>query len=403
MGPLCRQILPHMPVDLSPRRGLSRSCQQRVQRRIARQKAVNRAVDALNWLQTGREEVAPIAEDCPLHDELMRHVSEFDVVPISSQEAVDSLLRGRTGYEVDAAPPCVAPYRADKVSLPTEKVGSSLLEDLLPTEAKALLDGFEEKMLKPREEVWQEMDHGEDTRSHWDPTLLRDNEAYSQFVAKLIELNILGLTVEPLETNGVFFVKKKNGTLRMICDCRRANKHLRNPPSVSMSTPETFTTLEVTPGSEVFTSTVDIADCFHRLKIPYCLGRLFSLRPLPAALLGVCTLQGKILGPRSLVWPHLQVLPMGCSWSLYYAQAAVEESVRIALRGLPFTLLGNARQGMQISDDHPAVFVYVDNVGVMAVSEGSANAMMDRIVDTLERQQLKTHERCLASRDTEAL
>eukprot|EP00971_Amphidinium_carterae_P346027 6487276-Amphidinium_carterae.2 len=143
-----------------------------------------------------------------------------------------------------------------------------------------------------------------------------------------------------------------------------------------MSTPETFTSLEIEQGLEVFTSTVHIADCFHRLRIPYQLGRLFSLRPLPASLLGVCSLQGRVLGARDLVWPHLQVLPMGCSWSLYYAQAAVEESVRVALRGIDFTMLGNSRERVAISHAQPAAFVYVDNVGVMSVSQYSANPML---------------------------
>eukprot|EP00971_Amphidinium_carterae_P330078 6462931-Amphidinium_carterae.2 len=252
-----------MPVESSAHRGLSRSCQQRVGKRIAKQKAVNRAVDALNWLQTGREVSPPSVGDCPLHDTLLRHVAEFSVAPISSQEAVDSLLRGRTGYEIDAAPPSVAPYVAGKVSLPPERVGGASLDLLLPPEARALLDRFEDTMLRPREEYWQELDHSGDLEGHWDPCLARDDAAYAELVTRLLGLNIFGLTTEPLETNGLFFVTKKNGMLRMICDCRRANRRPRNPPTVSMSTPETFTTLEVDRVHAVYTSTVDIADCLQ--------------------------------------------------------------------------------------------------------------------------------------------
>eukprot|EP00971_Amphidinium_carterae_P330077 6462931-Amphidinium_carterae.1 len=94
---------------------------------------------------------------------------------------------------------------------------------------------------------------------------------------------------------------------------------------------------------------------------------------------------------------------MGCSWSLYYAQCAVEESVRIALHGMPFTLLGNSREGVELTTERLAVFVYVDNVGVMSTSERDSNLLMDRIVHTLEERQLRTHEQCPASTAAEAL
>eukprot|EP00971_Amphidinium_carterae_P075193 1486272-Amphidinium_carterae.1 len=148
-GTLCHEILPHMPMESSPHRGFSRRCQQRVRKRIARQRAVNRAVDALNWLQTGQEVPTPFAGDCPLHDTLLRHVVGFSVPPISSQ-----LLRGRTGYEIDVAPPSVAPYVVGKVSPLDEPVGMRVCTSC--SLRRALLDGLEEPMLTPREETWQE-------------------------------------------------------------------------------------------------------------------------------------------------------------------------------------------------------------------------------------------------------
>eukprot|EP00971_Amphidinium_carterae_P346028 6487276-Amphidinium_carterae.3 len=82
-------------------------------------------------------------------------------------------------------------------------------------------------MLEPTEEIWQELDHAADLQAYWDPSLAKNDASYAEFVDRLMDLNIVGLTTEPLETNGLFFVKKKNGKLRMICDCRRANRRLR--------------------------------------------------------------------------------------------------------------------------------------------------------------------------------
>ena len=91
--------------------------------------------------------------------------------------------------------------------------------------------------------------------------------------------------------------------VRMILDGRRGSKRLRPAPSVSFASAESFGAIEVEVPLE-FTGSVasirrylsslgihvgqaDIRDCFHRIKIPLGLARLYSLKPIRAEQLGL--------------------------------------------------------------------------------------------------------------------
>ena len=73
----------------------------------------------------------------------------------------------------------------------------------------------------------------------------------------------------------------------------------------------------------------DVKDAFHRMLIPGRFRRLFGLPPLPAEVLGLVgqVLDGHLLREGDLVYPVPAALPMGCSWSLYFAQRAVQNTV----------------------------------------------------------------------------
>ena len=140
-----------------------------------------------------------------------------------------------------------------------------------------------------------------------DPVLKRDDSKYIDFVNDLVQRGLVSFTVTPREQAAFFFVKK-SGQLRLIVDGRRANRILRPPPSVSLATPESFAALEVESDQPIYTSTADVADCFHRMRIGREFGELFCLRPLPAARFGVSSIYGSPVDASSLVWPHLAVL-----------------------------------------------------------------------------------------------
>ena len=107
---------------------------------------------------------------------------------------------------------------------------------------------------------------------------------------------------------GLFFVRKKGDTQRMIIDARAVNERFRTPPALQMTAPEGLSRLEAGNLGELYVASKDVDNFFHRLR---CL--VNSRSGLPWSPL-----------PR-VSWDS----PLtGFSWSAYLAQWACEETVR---------------------------------------------------------------------------
>ena len=74
----------------------------------------------------------------------------------------------------------------------------------------------------------------------------------------------------------MFFVHKKNGTLRLILDCRPTNEVFLRPPSTPLATPECLSSFEIgdpagpdiTDDVFVYIGISDIDNAFHRMRMP---------------------------------------------------------------------------------------------------------------------------------------
>ena len=77
-----------------------------------------------------------------------------------------------------------------------------------------------------------------------DPVLLRKPAEYAHFVAQLLQRNIIRFTCTPKSRLGIFFVRKKNGKLRLIVDCRKVNAVFRTPPKGHVVSSAVFGDLE---------------------------------------------------------------------------------------------------------------------------------------------------------------
>ena len=117
-----------------------------------------------------------------------------------------------------------------------------------------------------------------------DATFRADPGRYMQFVTRLFDIGILGVTDTCKERATPFFVGKKGGKQRMVLDCRSVNELFRSPPSPDLGSAECFSRLSTaersaqapppvppeqrgageynTPRS-VFFVDADIKNCFH--------------------------------------------------------------------------------------------------------------------------------------------
>ena len=71
----------------------------------------------------------------------------------SPQECYRELLRGRAGYDFDAAGVTLAPFHKDRVSLPEDLTHSPFVADLLDAAGRSLLEVAAEPLLRPADEV----------------------------------------------------------------------------------------------------------------------------------------------------------------------------------------------------------------------------------------------------------
>jgi hypothetical protein len=154
--------------------------------------------------------------------------------------------------------------------------------------------------------------------------------------------------------------------LRLIVDARASNLHFQNPPGVVMAGPEVFANMEVAHTGQLFIAETDIDNCFYRLRIDENYGRYFSLPGVKASDFGITHVAGDLVGPDERIYPCLAVLPMGHTWSLYYAQNVSEHQTSSVpdLAGCR-PMRGDGSSSVLADPSELTYFVYVDNIGVI--------------------------------------
>ena len=288
------------------------------------------AVDALNWCASSV--LGAVGVDPGIHDDVARHVEGRVLdrgVPLDRQNkeaAARELLRAKWGYHVGAS--TVEPFRRESVSLPELDNNAPWLVDVLPACDRDLLLDVKGKMMKDVAETMESSDHGVPIKPYMDEGLARDKVLYRDFVLELHERGLVSFTRRPKSECTLFFVAKKGGKQRMIVDARKVNSLFRAPPSVALTSPEHFSELELS-GDRMFQATADISNYFYRLRIDRSLGGYFALPGICASELGFVHFEGNMIRPSDRVYPYLTVLPMGFSWSVWFAQRACVHQVRL--------------------------------------------------------------------------
>ncbi|CAE7243495.1 pksN [Symbiodinium natans] len=400
----------------------------------------NEAVRALNWMAGAPQDRGAFSPS-RLQQEALEHVKAACVAslelpegatsPCSPEAAFRELLRGSSVYE--AAGSTLASFSLDRVSLPESVHDCPQVTDLLyGTDAHQYLED-PERMLKPAE------DHS-DITPYWDPLLRKSVRHYKSLIQRLHKIGYCSYTLTPKERAGIFVVKKSDGVRqRLIIDGRRANFRFATPPSVRLCSPESFAKAEITwedfdhtlfPGfealPELHVGLSDIRDCFHRLKQPRWLQEFFCFDPVPAKWVGLSgqELGGTQLKPDDLVYPMPSSLPMGCSWSLYFAQTiseklmgevkGLEQSSLLRDRGPPLVIkvpreLLEGRSdpgpgaGKPRPEGDPRHYVYVDNLGVLSMDRSVVESSLSSITETFEQRGLKLHPGEVKSHKVDAL
>ncbi|CAK0812006.1 unnamed protein product [Prorocentrum cordatum] len=275
---------------------------------------------------------------------------------------------------------------------------------MLPAQAKEYLEELASRMLLPPQEAALIRELDGLPGCHTDPLLLPRPRSYGKFARRALSIGLVTLPQRPKSVLGLFVVKKKDGArLRLIVDCRRSNALFRPPPGVDLLSGEGLGRVEMPiMGASDFAGLCavlgvgDAADCFHGMKLQGDIRHYFSWPPLDAALTGETLVERRPVHAGEQVWPMSQSLPMGFSWSLYFAQAANQRrldrqpslagSLRLSDRGPPL-VLGRGTVGSELGH-----YMYVDNAGVIGFDAARVTCALQEAQRDFDGDHLKFHE-----------
>ena len=297
----------------------------------------NDAIEALNSLSGISE--SEIAADHSLGLGTKTALSNIDIAinglgspppGLTSEGALAELLRSSSVYSDSRID--VAPYAKDRVSWPP--IGSTpcaLVAGLSEADSSWLSD-WRAHMLKSNDVCTGTTTSHHDSmpfKPHSDRSLFSSPKVYGDFLDRLSAAGMINWnTPEAGEDGvlGVFFVTKKDGSLRIIFDTRKLNESFKDPPSTNLPSAAAFSSVEAPDGAEVFMGSADVKNAFYVLETPPELSRMFTLPKIKRKHVKQCSSvpDGNL---DDYLIPSLRVLPMGWSWSLHLCQMFVSSQV----------------------------------------------------------------------------
>jgi len=175
-----------------------------------------------------------------------------------------------SGYFVERPP---VPVDADKLALPERAGNVPLLSLLAPVHATAFADPYAWLLPVP-------------PRSLPKPFLHVKRGGYLAVVRRLFGANMISFTTrKPLAVNGLFAVRKSDGSDRLIVDARPAGALCSNPPAISLANPELIALLRAEGRFSV--AKEDFETYFYQLLVPESWWPLFGLPAVSAAEFGL--------------------------------------------------------------------------------------------------------------------
>ena len=115
---------------------------------------------------------------------------------------------------------------------------------------------------------------------------------------------------------GMFDVNKKSDEQRLALDARYASCHFAEPPKVHLASWQSFATIEVEPGQQIWIGNVDIQVAFYAMEFPQDLMTDFGLpHGVRAGDVRVIAIDGSEIHLGQKVYPVLAAVPMGWTHS----------------------------------------------------------------------------------------
>ena len=178
-------------------------------------------------------------------------------------------------------------------------------------------------MLRDKQDFRQHISNSKTCKPYCDPSLFASRKTYADF---LLRLHLAGMLKFRRASGsqgslGVFFVKKKDGTLRIIFDTRKLNLRFKDPPKTQLPTASAFSQLECPADANLFIAGGDIRNACYGLSVPEDISNMFTLPFISASDLDSSIVDCLPYDSNTLLAPCLTVLPMGWNWALHLCQS----------------------------------------------------------------------------------
>ena len=212
------------------------------------------------------------------------------------------------------------------------------------------------------------------------------------FVREHVQRKIVAFKAKIRAEAGVFFVSKKNVRIRLVVDARRRNQNWIRLPSIRLASIAAVVEHTAEDGESRFFPAQDIADCYYQFSLPDGLVDGFGLKPVPARIAGITSLDGEAVRLEIPVIPCRRVLPMVFSWALHWTQQAHRNLLARAGLGGPDRERLDRVPSVPPRPGEPARLVYVDNELFISGILQDAEAVRIRASDSLSALGLPLHE-----------
>ena len=178
-------------------------------------------------------------------DSICRRVEAYQEPPagLTPLAAFRELLETKGFYSLE--PKHLATYQKDKLRVAKGDVVPKPARLLVPPHAAVYLDRFDTFIEKTAAEISDLDQSGALPEPYWDPVLASNRAAKIDLFRTLLRIGIMGAHLQIKQRVGVFFVRKKDGRIRMVVDARRVNLCHRRPPHTRLAGPIAWRQLDL--------------------------------------------------------------------------------------------------------------------------------------------------------------
>eukprot|EP00438_Fugacium_kawagutii_P014873 Skav225062 [mRNA] locus=scaffold2293:21259:24786:- [translate_table: standard] len=312
----------------------------------------------------------------------------------------------------------LASYNPDKIKIFKRRLTPMDARSLCPPEVRRQLELFPQFIERTEDEISTLYPDGLQVEPYWDPALRRDRKLREDLYVRLWNTGLLTFRRRRKALVAFFCVKKKDGMQRLICDARQANKCHRAPPSTQLSTPTSFSSIDLTdynlmgqgfgeifglhdadgfsPATSCRGAEGDVGDCFYNFSIEE-LASWFSTRDsfnthhleklgiLPDYIYDDELRDFDAVRVGETLIPCFRGVCMGWAWALHLAQSIVTYQISLPVGGCQRDLLLDRKVAPDPTPNRPVVGTYVDNVQVLGGNHDGVADRMEGIVKQFQQ------------------